>query len=142
MHLLIEPRPFDHKTGDRLYQRIRAHLFELAVAVAWAMVGTAYLLDPEAVASKSPLGHAIGNWPTVWSLLEIIGGVMTAGAILRRNTRFRVAGLTLLATGIGMQAVAVTVYGNDLRILVYYTYAGACAARALYCGKVASKWSD
>lgn len=139
MHLLIQPQDFTQ--GAKLYERIRRHLFELAVATGWALVGLAYLVDRDAVATKSPLGHAIGGWPVVWSALEIVGGVMVIAAILKQTTRYRVAGLTLLATGIGMQAIAVSVYGTDLRILVYYVYAGACAFRAFYCGRAASKWN-
>lgn len=112
-------------------RRLSAHLFELTTALVWAIVGTAYLTDPDVV-TRSPVGDDVAAplW-TAWSTLELLGGLTLAASILIGDTRWRFAGLAVLATGLLMHGLASIWTGAELRDINYFLFAGTCGLRAL-----------
>jgi hypothetical protein len=122
----------------RNLHRWRDNLFEAATSLGWACVGLAYLTAPGA-AGRSPVGHSVHPWDVIWSVLYVVGGPMVYWALGDpRRVPWRVAGLTLLATGLVMQAIAVAVLAPDTRVGLYLIYAIACALRAVLCSRVIS----
>jgi hypothetical protein len=119
-------------THPTLPRRLSAHLFELAVGVAWAVVAIGYLSDPSGSLTMSPVGRTLPGylWLT-WSLLEIVGGASLVIGLLHGRTNLRVAGLIALSTGLGMHGAAAILSGFDIRDLVYLLYAATCSLRAL-----------
>jgi hypothetical protein len=111
--------------------RLSAHLFELAVALMWIVIGTAYLTNPNTTLLTSPVGRVVAEpFYIGWSSLEVLGGALTLAGILRRTDRVRMLGLCVLATGILMHGVAGVAGGLDARDLNYLVFVAACVTRA------------
>lgn len=111
--------------------RLRGHAFELATAIAWALVGLAYILDAKAGVA-SPVGRELRPFDLFWSGAYLAACPMIVGAIAWRSIRFRVAGLTLLGTALVMHGIAATTGGPlEVRDGVYFVFALACLTRAL-----------
>jgi hypothetical protein len=117
---------------------MRGHLFETAVAIGQLLSGVAFLTVQQAVL-LSPVGRHVHPWDQVWSVLYVLGGAATLYGLADgwQRLRFRVAGLTLLATGLTMQGVAAAWRELEPRVLTYFVYATACALRAVVCGREA-----
>lgn len=111
--------------------RITLSIFELAVAVSWALVGVAIIPDRAAVTAHSIVAHELHAFTTVWSALFAVGGLSVAYGIVAHSFRVRVAGLALLATGLLMAGIAAVAYTIEPRVFVYFVYAAACALRAI-----------
>lgn len=113
------------------WRRTVESTFELTVAVAWGIVGLAYLSSPGTTALRSPVGRDLGTFAAVWSVFEVLGAVLAVWGLLRARLSLRVAGLVLIGTGLLMQGFAAATFRFDLRVLVYFIYCVACGARAL-----------
>lgn len=120
-------------------RRIRHHLFEVTTATGWLLIGAAVLINPE-VLIKSPIGQQLEVFPYIWASLYIISWPLIMWGVLRGAIAYRVAGLTLLASGLAMNGVAALVVGSfDIRAFVYLLHAAACALRAHYCATATLK---
>jgi hypothetical protein len=119
-------------------RRLKGHLFEVATAAAWPLVGLAYLFSAGA-AAHSAVGQQAHPLDTVWSIFYVVGGPAVLVGIAAREhrsaLRWRVAGLVMLSSGLLMQALAVAVYNPDPRIGTLLAYAAACGLRALACAR-------
>lgn len=117
---------------------MRGHLFEGAVAAGQLLSGIAFLTVKQAVL-LSPVGRHVHPWDEVWSILYVLGGAAVLYGLADGwwRLRFRVAGLTLLATGLTMQGVAAAWRELEPRVLTFFVYATACALRAVVCGREA-----
>lgn len=114
-----------------MLDRVCGHLFELAVAASWILVGLSFIPSPTDTAAHSPVGRNLGTFQVVWSVLFIVGGTMVVVAVLRRLLGVRVAGLALLATGLLMEGVGALTFEPSPRVLVYFVYCVACSTRAI-----------
>lgn len=120
-------------TRPPIGEAVRRHIFELAVSLGWAAAGISYLIDPSATALHSPLGGEVPHlWTYIWSVLYLVGGPATAYGLLSGRVDFRIAGLSLLAGGLGMHGFVVLISGDlEPRSFIYWIYGVACAARAV-----------
>lgn len=112
-------------------RRITASLFELAVAVSWALVGLSVIPDRAAVVKHSLIGRELGIFTTAWSILFVVGGLSVVYGITAKSFRVRIAGLALLASGLLMEGIAAAIYSPEPRALIYFVYCGAAAFRAV-----------
>lgn len=116
-------------TGN-LKQRLRVHVFEIATALAWLLVGTNYLLDINATI-RSPIGATMHPFDYGWSTMYVIGAPLVIAGIAWSSQRVRVAGLTLLGTALFMHFIAaVTQTPLEARDFIYLCYSLACLIRA------------
>lgn len=113
---------------------LRRHLFELATACCWMVVGLAYLVDGSSLL-RSPVGRHVAPFDTAWSVFYVAAGPMIVAGILATSLRVRVAGLVLLATGLVMQGVAAATFAIEPRVANYFIFAVACVLRAVLCGR-------
>jgi hypothetical protein len=113
--------------GDR--GRLRQHIFELATAGAWMLTGITYLTSPN-TAVHSSVGRPVHPFDTIWSILYVIGAVGTFIGVFRPLPALRVAGLTVLGTGLVMQTYAAASFALQPRVLAPAVYAVACFARS------------
>lgn len=114
-----------------LRSKLRNHIFEFASALAWMLVGINYLFDAEA-ATRSPIGDALHPFDYMWSSMYVAACPLIFIGIIKGTQRFRVAGLTLLGTGLFMHFIAaVSATPLEPRDLIYACYSGACLLRAL-----------
>jgi hypothetical protein len=121
---LIERRP--------AAKRIAASIFELAVALSWVLVGLSIIPDRQSATTHSLIGHSLGIFTTAWSVLFVVGGALVIWGITMHSFRARIAGLTLLSSGLLMEGIAALTVRLEPRVFVYFVYAGACAFRALH----------
>lgn len=111
--------------------KLRLHIFELASAIGWALVGFNYLVNSSA-GDRSPIGMSVHPFDYVWSTMYVVAMPLIVAGIARESQRFRVAGLTLLGTGLFMQFIAaVGATPLETRDLVYLCYSIACLLRGL-----------
>lgn len=110
--------------------RIRAYIFELATGIAYLLSGLAFLISPRAVASHSLIGRQVYPFDTIWSVLEVLGGVLLLAGVLKPVPRLRVAGLLLLGTALMMWVTAGFLTAPQLRVAFNLVYALACFTRA------------
>lgn len=108
-----------------------SHLFELAVALAFAILGVAYLIDPQA-AVLSPVGRYVGHWQYAWSLFYIIACAMIWNGIFMKSCAERVAGLILLGTGLAMHGIAAVTSHLEIRDAVYFLYSAVAFTRVYW----------
>lgn len=107
-----------------------ANIFELAIALAWALVGVAYLTD-SGTALSSPLEQDAAGFDIVWSVMYIAALPLIWVGCLKPWPHWRVAGLLLLGTGLLLHGViALDHNGTDPRVWVYWVYAVAVLLRA------------
>lgn len=107
-----------------------ANVFELAIALAWALVGVAYLTHPGAALS-SPLEQDAAGFRIVWSVMYIAALPLIWVGCLKPWPHWRVAGLLLLGTGLVLHGVIALYHnGTDPRVWVYWVYAVAVLLRA------------
>jgi hypothetical protein len=118
------------QSGKLVAERLTGHVFEVAVAVSWALVGLSYLPSPSDTADHSPVGRNLGTFSVVWSVLFIVGAIGVVWGVSRLQKRWRVAGLVLLATGLLMEGIGAATFEFSPRVLVYFVYCAACASRA------------
>lgn len=109
--------------------RFIAHLFELATAVAYVIVGVAYLLDDHTNLRLGPLSPGVGDWAYVFSGLEATGGPLVVVGVLAARAPLRGAGLALLGAGLIMHFVASLVGGVQPRDFVPLVFAASCWLR-------------
>lgn len=128
---VVEHAPIALSPHRMMWRRLTEELFEVAVALAWLLVGATFLPAPTDTAQHSPVGRNVGVFATGWSLLFIIGGALTICGVLRGELGVRVAGLVLLTTGLLMEGIAAGTFNFTPRVAVYFVYAAACGARAL-----------
>lgn len=115
---------------DPVVDRATQHGFELAAALMWALVGLAFFIDPTKTLDNGVIGARLWPMDFLWEGLFLVGGVMTTVGLLLPSSRFRVAGLLLLATGLGITfIVAMARHPEDPRFLVYGIYAIAALVR-------------
>lgn len=122
----------------RVYAVTPHHIFEMTVAVGWAIVGLAWLTQQGQIAERSPVGREVGWWSDAWSAAYLVAAVLVVYGVIR-SLRARVAGLLLLGAGLAMNTVAVLTYDPDLRVLVYALHGLACATRAALLFKLAER---
>lgn len=109
------------------------HLFELAVALTWVVVGTSYLLSPAMTLATSPVDPAVGNvWPAIWGMMEVLGGFVTLMGLGKQDPGLRATGLCVLGAGLGMHFIGAVSMGLDLRDFVYLIMGAACLLRVLF----------
>jgi len=113
-------------------EALHGHLLEISVALSWAVLGLAYLIDGETVL-RSPVGAEVGVFKYVWSIFYVIGGPLVVYGCLRRTIAPRVAGLILLSVGLLMHGTAALLLGGDVRTVNYFIFAFACGMRAIVC---------
>lgn len=111
--------------------RIRAYVFELAAGLGYMFVGISFLLNPREVAAHSIIGRQIPPFDTIWSVLEVLGGVMMLAGVLKPLPRLRVAGLLILGTALTMRVAAGLLTDPQVGILFHGVFAVACFLRAL-----------
>lgn len=111
---------------------IFGHVFELATAVVFALIGLAYLFNPEATALASPVGRDLGIWQHVWSIGEVIAAPIVISGITWAAPRWRATGLTLLGTCLIMHGIGAMYNGFEARDLVYFIFSAACFLRVGY----------
>lgn len=109
--------------------RFRAYIFELATAVVYMLVGVTNIISPQAAVHTS-VGRTVPPFDTVWSLLYMLGAACVVTGILKPFPALRVAGLTLLGTGLLMQTAAALTFAVQPRAFSPFVYAAACFARA------------
>jgi hypothetical protein len=114
--------------------RLLGSLFELAVAVAFAIVGLAFLIAPGA-AAHSPVGRHVHPFDDAWSVLYLVAAPLVVAGVLRVSVRLRVCGLALLATGLVMQGVAAASFEMEPRVAIYFLYAAVAVLRAVVLSK-------
>jgi hypothetical protein len=127
----IDVVPSSLLTPGPAWRRLCQHLFEIAVAVCFAILGVTYLLHPN-TGIASPVGRVVHPFDYAWSLGYIAALPLIFGGIARRSTRMRVAGLVILASALIMQGIVAMFFGGhiELRDLIYWIYAAVCLIRA------------
>lgn len=106
-----------------------ANIFELAIALAWSLVGLSYVLDPDAEL-RSPLASPAEPYDFMWSILYLLALPLIWAGILKFRPHWRVAGLILLATGLLLQGTIAVQHGvSDPRVFIYWVYAVAVGLR-------------
>lgn len=107
-----------------------ANVFELAIALGWALVGLSYVLDPN-LELRSPLTEPADPYDFMWSVLYLLALPLIWGGILKFKPHWRVAGLILLGTGLLLQGALALQNGlPDPRVFIYWVYAAAVLLRA------------
>lgn len=114
-----------------MVDRVTGHLFELAVAISWMLVGMSFIPNPTDTAAHSPVGRNLGVFAVVWSIMFIAGGLLVVWGVLRSVLGVRVGGLLLLATGLMMEGIGALTFEPSPRVLVYFVYCLACLARGI-----------
>lgn len=110
--------------------RIRAYVFELAAGLGYMFVGISFLLDPQQAAAHSTIGRQIPPFDTIWSVMEVLGGVMMIAGVLKPLPRLRVAGLLILGTALTMRVTAGLLTAAQIGIAFHGVFALACFLRA------------
>lgn len=119
-----------HHGVPSLRARVVRHLFEIAVAVAWTLIGATYLVDGSAI-TRSVVGESVAPFDTIWAVFYVVGGPLALYGVLFLAVRVRVGGLILLGTGLIMQGLAAAyVQPADPRWMNFFIFAGACLSRA------------
>lgn len=114
----------------RFYRLTPHHLFELATAIVFALVGLAWLSEPAKTALRSPVGHNVGFYADAWSVLYLVALPLVAWGVFRSNA-IRIAGLMLLGTGLVMNCIAALSFEQiGPRSFGYGVFAIACFLRA------------
>lgn len=117
---------------ERFWKRTVPHVFELAVALAWALIGLAYLIDPTVI-ERSPVGRMVHPYDLAWSIGYLIAcPLIVTGVLFPRERRLRVAGLAILKTGLVMHGIAALSFDAAPRAFVYFVFAGACLLRIVH----------
>lgn len=117
----------------RIYGLTPHHVFEVATAVVFALVGAAWIANPTVTGLRSPVGaDAVGTvYPWVWSVGYIVALPLVLYGVMHSN-RWRIAGLWLLGMALTMQFVAaLTGPRLEPRTFSYLVFALACLLRAL-----------
>jgi hypothetical protein len=122
-------RPFRRNDLRRGY--LRAHVFELLIALLAAIAALGFFLDPNAL-ERSPVGMTVHPWDQAWNALYFGGGVLIVDGLVRPSARLELAGLWLLASAVLAASVAVLYVrgaGGLASIAIYVAVVGACWVR-------------
>jgi hypothetical protein len=122
--------------------RLIDHIFDVAVLIVFAMVGLAFLIDPEAAVLRSPIGHVVGSYGYVWSILYLLALPTGLYGLYKRAVNIRVCALLLFLTGISMQATASLAFPPiEIRDFTYLIWALAAIGRAVFLFKISCRRS-
>lgn len=121
-------------TGDRRHYR-RAYLlgnaFEFFIALSAVLAGVTFFIDPSSLADSS-VGQRTQGLAVAWSALYAGGGLAIVTGMVRPVVRLELAGLSLLASAIAINAIAIVAVRQVAGLgtaLTYLGLAAACAAR-------------
>jgi hypothetical protein len=128
-----------HRRGDltvdrRHYRRayVVGNAFEFFIALSAVVAGVTFFVDPASLASSS-VGQRTELLAFAWSALYTGGGLAIVAGMLRPAVRLELAGLSLLASAIAINAVAIFSIHAVAGVAAAATYMGlafACGARA------------
>jgi hypothetical protein len=110
-----------------------ANAFELMLAVLAITAAVGFLVWPETVA-QSPIGKALHPFDYIWTLGYGAAGVLITIGLLGIRPRLELAGLSLLAAAVSINAVALwSVVGLHVGVIAFINYLAivlACVVRA------------
>jgi hypothetical protein len=112
--------------------RVLPRAFEAATAIAFITVAVAFFTDPHATLVRSPVGQSVQPFDYLWNAFYLAGGCATVFALVENDRRVETAGLTVLATGLLADAVAVATLNFDPRCFAYLAFAAASIARIVH----------
>jgi hypothetical protein len=114
-----------------IFSKLWVHSFELASAVACALIGINYLVDSQA-GVRSSIGQNLHPFDRVWTTMYVVAMPMIIYGVFSKSQNFRVAGLLMLGTGLFMNFIAALAYKPfEPRDFVFLCYSVACFLRGL-----------
>lgn len=108
-----------------------ANVFALWLGAALIVGGIVFLAIPK-IRNGSSVTQTVGWLDWAWSMSYLVAGVFVVWGILSISLRLEVAGKTLLATTIAIQATATLHYRGSIAVpgaLISYGLAAACLIR-------------
>lgn len=112
--------------------RVIPRAFEAATAIAFITVAVAFFTNPHATLVRSPVGRTVQPFDYLWNAFYLAGGLGIIFGLLENDRRVEMGGLTVLATGLLTDAVAVAILNFDPRFCAYLAFAGASIARIVH----------
>lgn len=113
-------------------RRLVANAFEALVALLTIQTALVFLVSQDARAG-SPLGQQIQGWAVAWSLAYGVSGVLVLAGLWRFDAKIELAGLSVLAAGLAINALAAAVvlgWTGSVQFGIYLAVMGACGSRA------------
>ncbi len=119
-------------TGSLRLARIKANIFEAAIAVFAVLTSLGFLLDPNGL-QRTAIGETLPGVAFVWMVIYGLSGLMAIIGLLRYRFDIEIAGLFLLSGGVLINLVSViSVFGLFDRlpsIGIYIATVVACLVR-------------
>lgn len=107
---------------------VRANAFEFWIAVASVIAAITFFTEPEALIATS-VGDQAQGWVWAWNASYCAGGLLVVAGLLWPSPRFELAGLSLLASAVTVNATAVaSVHGVMGVATIVSSYGLAIAA--------------
>lgn len=106
-----------------------ANVLELAIALGWALVGSAYFIYGDAE-SRAVFSTSADPFDYIWAAFYLSAFPLIWAGVFCGKPHWRVAGLLLLGTGLLLEALVALTYPIEPRSFVYAVYAVAVFLRA------------